>query len=124
VDFVIYSKGALKKHTDLVRDVAGLLDAGSDGGDQSRLLAVAGEVGQGRAAITGQSSDEAVELETMLGMNMIDNRRGTNRAGGNVGKLSVGQAGSNEGNESGRELHFADRVCARFGACRKRQSRL
>lgn len=41
--------------TDLVGDVAVLLDAGRHGADQARLLAVAGEVGQRRAAIGGQS---------------------------------------------------------------------
>lgn len=103
-----HDRWVLIQHTDLVRDVASLLDAGSNGADKSRLLAVAGEVGQGRAAISGQSSDEAVELEAMSEMNTTDDRQGTHRAAGNVGKLSVGQAGSNEGNESGGELHFDD----------------
>lgn len=55
--------GVDRRRTDLVRDAAGLLDTGSDGGNQSGLLAVAGEVGQGRAAIAGQGSDEAAQLE-------------------------------------------------------------
>lgn len=76
---------------DLVGDVAGLLDAGSNGADQGGLLAVTGEIGQGRAAIRSQSSDKTVE-----------------RAAGNIRKLSVGQTGSNEGNKSGGELHFDD----------------
>ena len=50
------------RRTDLVSDVAGLLDAGSDGANQRGLLAVAGEVGQGRAAIGGQGRDEAAQL--------------------------------------------------------------
>ena len=97
-------------HTDLVGDVAGLLDAGSDAGDQGGLLAVAGEVCQGRAAISGQSSDEAIKLEAMSVMNMLDSRKDTYRAGGNIRKLSVGQTGGNESNKSGRELHLDDRV--------------
>jgi thiamine monophosphate kinase len=76
---------------DLVGDLTGLLDAGSNGADQGGLLAVTGEVGQGRAAIGSQSTDETVE-----------------RAAGNIRKLSVGQTGSNEGNQSGGELHFDD----------------
>lgn len=92
----------------MVRDVASLLDAGSNVADKSGLLAVASEVGQGRAAIAGQSRDEAVELEAVSEMNTIENRQDTHRAAGNVGKLSVGQAGSNESNESGGELHCDD----------------
>lgn len=54
------------RRTDLVGDVAGLLDAGSNGADQGGLLAVTGEIGQGRAAIRSQSSDKTVELGAML----------------------------------------------------------
>lgn len=50
------------KHTSLVRNLACLLDTGSDVADQLGLLAVAGEVGQLRAAIGSQSRDKAVEL--------------------------------------------------------------
>jgi len=96
------------EHTDLVRDGAGLLDAGSDSADQSRFLAVAGKVGQGGASIRGKSRDEAVKLEAMSVLDTGGDWKDTNRAGGNIGKLSVGQAGSNECNKSGRELHFAE----------------
>ena len=48
--------------TSSVRSLAGLLDAGSDISDQLGLLAVAGKVGQGRAAIASQGRDKAVEL--------------------------------------------------------------
>lgn len=51
------------RHTNLIRDLARLLDAGGDIGDQLRLLTVAGEVKQSRAAIIGQSRDKAVELK-------------------------------------------------------------
>lgn len=54
----------MARHTDLVRDGAGLLDTGSDGVDQLGLLAVAGEVGQRRAAIGSQGGDEAAQLES------------------------------------------------------------
>lgn len=73
----------------MVGDLASLLNARSDVGDQLRLRAVAGEVSQARASIAGQGRDEAVE-----------------RASGHVRELSVGQAGSNEGNQSVGELHF------------------
>lgn len=53
----------LKEHTDLVGDLTGLLDARSDAADQRGLLAMAGKVGQRAATISGQSGDEAVELE-------------------------------------------------------------
>lgn len=79
---------------DLVSNVAGLLHARSDVADESGLLAVAGEVGQARAAIGGQGSDEAAQ-----------------RAGGHVRELSVGQTGSNEGNQGGGELHFDEWDC-------------
>lgn len=46
----------------MIRDLTRLVDAGSNISDQLGLLAVAGEVEQGRAAIIGQSRDEAVEL--------------------------------------------------------------
>lgn len=99
---------------DLVSDVAGLLDAGSDGANQRGLLAVAGEVGQGRAAIGGQGRDEAAQ-----------------RAAGDVGELSVGQTGSNEGNQGGGELHFDGESAEKAGISkgerierfRKRQSK-
>lgn len=48
--------------TGSVRGLAGLLDAGSDISDQLGLLAVAGKVGQGRAAVASQGRDKAVEL--------------------------------------------------------------
>lgn len=54
------SRGDIR--TDLIRDLTRLVDAGSNISDQLGLLAVAGEVEQGRAAIIGQSRDEAVEL--------------------------------------------------------------
>lgn len=41
---------------------ASCLDTRSDGTDQLGLLAMAGEVGEGRASIAGEGSDEAVEL--------------------------------------------------------------
>lgn len=59
-------------HTDLVRDVAALLDARSHAADQGGLLAVAGKVGQGRAAIARQSSDKAVELEMLVAIDIDD----------------------------------------------------
>lgn len=95
---------------DLVGNLTGLLDARSDAANQLSLLAVASEVGQLRAAIASQSSDEAVQ-----------------RALGNVRKLSVGQAGGNEGNQSVGELHLVDIIMILFSkdyniACRKRQS--
>lgn len=52
----------IKVLTDLVRDLAGLLDARSDAADQLGLLAVAGKVGELGATIASQSRDEAVEL--------------------------------------------------------------
>ena len=55
--------GSGSPHTDLVRDLTGLLHTGGDGADQRGLLAVAGEVGQLGAAIGGQGRDEAVQLE-------------------------------------------------------------
>lgn len=62
--FLVYSVyiKSHSKHTSLVRDLACLLDTGGDVADQLGLLAVAGEVGQLRAAIGSQSRDEAVEL--------------------------------------------------------------
>jgi len=66
--FLVYS-GYIKrhsKHTSLVRNLACLLDTGSDVADQLGLLAMAGEVGQLRAAIGSQSRDEAAELYCVI----------------------------------------------------------
>lgn len=51
----------------MVGDLASLLNARSDVGDQLRLRAVAGEVSQTRASIAGQGRDEAVELAFVSG---------------------------------------------------------
>lgn len=98
-------------HTDLVGDVAVLLDAGSHGADQTGLLAVAGKVGQRRAAIGGQGRDEAVELQMSVDARYQWLTGRSYRADGNIRELSVGQTGSNESNERGRELHIACREC-------------
>lgn len=50
----------------MVRNLACLLDTGSDVADQLGLLAMAGEVGQLRAAIGSQSRDEAAELYCVI----------------------------------------------------------
>jgi hypothetical protein len=88
----------------LVGDFAGLLNARGDVGNQLGLRAVAGEIGQSRATIAGQGRDEAVELSVVSEWSMKWMER-SYRASGNVRKLGVGQAGSNEGNQSVRELH-------------------
>lgn len=73
---------------------------------------MAGKVGQLRATIGGQSADEAAQLvysqyiwspfESSMAF------RKAYRASGNIGELSVGQAGGNEGNQSVGELHLVD----------------
>ena len=53
--------------------------------------------------------------------------RSSYRAGGNIGDLSVRQAGSNESNQSMRELHRVDLLikCKILrDTCRKRLARL
>lgn len=52
----------LGERTRLVSDVTGLLHTRSDGLDELGLLAVAGEVGQRGASISGQGIEEAVGL--------------------------------------------------------------
>lgn len=65
-----------------------------------------GKIGQGRAAIARQGSDEAVELEVLVAVGIEVGIRAY-RAFGNIRELGVGQAGGNEGNQSSRELHLA-----------------
>lgn len=59
----MYVKGRGIEHTDLGRDVAGLLHAGSDAADQLGLLAVALEVEELRAAVAAEGRHEARQLE-------------------------------------------------------------
>jgi len=45
----------------LISGRASRLNTGLDAGDQTSLLAVAGEVGEGGASVSGESGDEAVQ---------------------------------------------------------------
>lgn len=91
--------------TGLVSDVTGLLHARSDGLDELGLLAVAGEVGQGGASISGQGIEEAVGLVCQFHNHVVYQGK-TYRARRNIRELGAGKAGNSESNDSLREPHF------------------
>jgi hypothetical protein len=91
----------------LVLVLASLLNTGGDGADELGLLAVALEVEELGATITAEGADEAAQLEGSVSKDMIGTKdECAYRAGGDIGKLGAGKAGSNQGNQSGGELHL------------------
>lgn len=90
----------------LIRGAAGTLYAGLDGRKQLRaLLAVAREVGERRAAVGGQGTDEAVQLEHVNGMFEVEHFAVTYGAGGDLVELSGGNGGQGDDGGDGEGLH-------------------